>query len=279
VVTTIERKGYAGSHTRCAKCGAHHHPSALCRTCYNCRRPGHLLKKCRAVVNQAAPVNVVNPGRNQRACFECGSDEHFQNTCPRLNRAPGQARNNQNLVLENVGNQAQGNAGKQACGRAFVMGANEAREDPNVVTGTFLLNNYFASILFDTGADKSFASTKFAPLPGIAPSCLDVIYSVEMANGTIVKTKDVIRDCTVYLSDHPFKIDLIPFELGSFDVAIRMDWLSKHKVEIVCPEKYVRIPLLNDEILVIRGERPRRDLKIITCMKARRCPRKKCYAF
>nr|GEY44033.1 retrotransposon protein, putative, Ty3-gypsy subclass [Tanacetum cinerariifolium] len=52
---------------------------------------------------------------------------------------------------------------------------------------------------------------------------------------------------------HPFNIDLMPVELGSFDVIIGMDWLAKYHVLIVCDEKVVHIPY-GDEVLIIRGD-------------------------
>ncbi|GJT42123.1 putative reverse transcriptase domain-containing protein [Tanacetum coccineum] len=52
---------------------------------------------------------------------------------------------------------------------------------------------------------------------------------------------------------HPFDIDLMPVELGSFDVIIGMDWLAKYHAVIVCDEKIVRIPY-GDEMLIIRGD-------------------------
>ncbi|GJU84739.1 putative reverse transcriptase domain-containing protein [Tanacetum coccineum] len=56
----------------------------------------------------------------------------------------------------------------------------------NVVTGTFLLNNYYASILFDTGADRSFVSTAFSYLIDIIPTTLDHLYDIELAGGKII---------------------------------------------------------------------------------------------
>ncbi|GJT41452.1 putative reverse transcriptase domain-containing protein [Tanacetum coccineum] len=131
-----------------------------CRLCFNSQKPGHFARDCRALVKQVAPVSAVRMGNNQRVCYECGSSEHLRNTCPKLNRAPGQAGNR--LALE--GNRNTRNNGNQARGRAFSVNAVDALQDPNVVTGTFSLNDHFATILFDSGADFSFISTKFTPL-------------------------------------------------------------------------------------------------------------------
>ncbi|KAD4180372.1 hypothetical protein E3N88_28963 [Mikania micrantha] len=67
--------------------------------------------------------------------------------------------------------------------------------------------------------------------------------------------------------------------LGSFEVVIGMDWLSKNNAEIVCSEKLIRIPLPSGETMRIYGEKPCRGLKIVSCIKARKYLRKKYYAF
>ncbi|GJW57340.1 putative reverse transcriptase domain-containing protein [Tanacetum coccineum] len=70
-----------------------------------------------------------------------------------------------------------------------------------------------------------------------------------------------------------FNIDLMPVELGSFDVIIGMDWFSKYHAVIVCDEKIVRIPYGN-EILIIQGDRSdggsNSRLNIISCTKTQK---------
>ncbi|GKG38677.1 reverse transcriptase domain-containing protein, partial [Tanacetum coccineum] len=98
-------------------------------------------------------------------------------------------------------------------------------------------------MLFDLGADKSFVSTTFSALLDDAPSTLDTSYAVELADERILETNIIVlRGCTLGLLGHPFDIDLMPVELGSFDVIIGMDWLAKYHALIVCDEKVVRIP-------------------------------------
>ncbi|GKE87086.1 putative reverse transcriptase domain-containing protein, partial [Tanacetum coccineum] len=117
-----------------------------------------------------------------------------------------------------------GNQGNQARGRAFMLGAEEARQDPKIVMG-------------------------------IKPSDLGFSYEIKIASGQLVEIDKVIRGCKLEIEGHVFRINLIPFGSGSFDVIIEMDWLSDHKAEIICHEKVVRIPLLDDkkqrEILVV----------------------------
>ncbi|GJX06149.1 putative reverse transcriptase domain-containing protein [Tanacetum coccineum] len=102
-------------------------------------------------------------------------------------------------------------------------------------------------------ADRSFVSTMFSTLIDIPPTAFDISYTVELADGRISESDIIIRGCTLNLLDHPFSTDLMPVELGSFDVIIGMDWLSKYHAVIVCDEKIVHIPYDN-EILIIRGD-------------------------
>ncbi|GJV17131.1 putative reverse transcriptase domain-containing protein [Tanacetum coccineum] len=162
-----------------------------------------------------------------------------------------------------------GNQGNQAKGRAFMLGLEEARQDPNIVTGTFTLNNHFATTLFDYGADYSFVSTTFIPLLGIRPSELGFRYEINIASGQLVEIDKVIKGCKLEIEGHVFDIDLIPFEHGSFDVIIGIDWLSNHKAEIICHEKVVRIPLLDGKVLRVLGERPEEKVRLLMSTKTK----------
>nr|GEY69763.1 hypothetical protein [Tanacetum cinerariifolium] len=98
---------------------------------------------------------------------------------------------------------------------------------------------------------KAYVSSTFNALLDVTPSTLDVSYAVELADGRISETHTVLRGCTLGLLSHPFNIDLMLVELGSFDVIIGMDWLANHHVVIVCDEKIVRIPY-GDEVLIVQ---------------------------
>ncbi|GJY23778.1 putative reverse transcriptase domain-containing protein [Tanacetum coccineum] len=79
---------------------------------------------------------------------------------------------------------------------------------------------------------------------------------------------------------HPFDIDLMPIELGSFDVIIGMDWLAKYHALIICDEKVVRIPY-GDEVLIIRGDNcdSGSKLNIISCMRTQKYIEKGCQVY
>ncbi|GJT90530.1 putative reverse transcriptase domain-containing protein [Tanacetum coccineum] len=238
--------------------------SGPCRLYFNCQKPGHFARYCRAPVKQVAPISAVRMENNQRVCYECGSSDHLRNTCPKLNRAPGQAGNR--LALE--GNRNTRNNGNQARGRAFSVNAVDALQDPNVVTGTFSLNDHIDTVLFDFGADFSFIFTKFAPLLNVKPSIVSPGYVIEVANGKKEEVDRIIRDCKLELGNFLFTIDLLPLGHGSFDMIVGMDWLSKNKAEIVYHEKVVRIPLEGGEILRVQGEHTLGGTKILMRTKA-----------
>ncbi|GJU84183.1 hypothetical protein Tco_1291729 [Tanacetum coccineum] len=115
---------------------------------------------------------------------------------------------------------------------------------------------------------RSFVSIGLLLSLILPPAALNTSFEVELADRKIVSTNTILRSCTLALFSHVFKIDLLPTRLGSFDVIVRIDWLSYHRAVIVCYEKIVHIPLLNGEILEIHGERPKKDLKSFSCIKA-----------
>ncbi|GJS85051.1 putative reverse transcriptase domain-containing protein [Tanacetum coccineum] len=216
-----EKKVYRGSKSLCPKCN-YHHDGQCAPKCTNYKRTGHLAQDYRS-----QPVAVNNQRAleaNQRVltCFECGAQGHYKRECPKLKN-----KNQENQV-------GSGNA----VARAYVMGTAGTNPNSNVVTGTFLLNNRYALILFDTSADRSFMSIAFSSLIDIIPTTLDHGYDVELADDKIIWVNTLIRGCTLNFN-HPFNIDLMPVEIGSFDVIIGLDWLSKYHDVIVCDEKIV----------------------------------------
>ncbi|GJU70573.1 putative reverse transcriptase domain-containing protein [Tanacetum coccineum] len=161
--------------------------------------------------------------------------------------------------------------------RAYVI-KDAKTKGPNVVIGTFLLNNRYAFILFDSGSDRSFVDTRFSSMLDIDPVKIGASYEVELADGRVVSTNTVLKGYTLNLVNHIFEIDLMPIELGTFDVIIGMDWLVKHGVVIVCGEKVVRIPYGN-KMLIVESDKGVSRLKVISCIKARKYVERGCHLF
>nr|GEY07189.1 reverse transcriptase domain-containing protein [Tanacetum cinerariifolium] len=188
--------------------------------CQTCNKVGHLAKNYRnkgpATRSNLLPVLIT--------CHACGEKGHYRNQCPKANNS--------------------------AHGRAYLLRDKNAHGDPNVVTGTFLLNQHLSSVLFDSGADKIVESISLASMLNIPPITLDTTYDIEMADGNLVSTNIVIQGCTLILLNHPFEIDLMPIKLGSFDIVIGMDWLSKYHARIICDEKVVHIPIDGETLII-----------------------------
>ncbi|GJR32634.1 reverse transcriptase domain-containing protein [Tanacetum coccineum] len=231
--TPAENNRYAKNLPLCRECDLHHTRPCIVK-CNTYNKVGHLTKNCRnkrpTTRSNQLPMTVI--------CHACGEKGHYTNQCLKTNI--------------------------NAQGRAYMLWDRKAHQDSNVVMGMFLLNQHLARVLFDSGADKSFISTSLASMLNIPPITIDTFYDIEMADRNLIpftiskwrtkiSTNTVIQGCTLTLLNQPFEIDLMPIKLGSFDVVIGMDWLSKYYARIICDEKVVHIPI-DDETLIIRGD-------------------------
>ncbi|GJS38164.1 putative reverse transcriptase domain-containing protein [Tanacetum coccineum] len=200
-----------GNAPKCNRCNMFHFGNFLVK-CNKCGKRGHFARdyhgKGVATGDNAEPI---------RACFKCGDPNHLANSDLCLERKKQGSRN--------------------ASGHVYAVRDSEQAQGPNVVTGTFLLNNRYFSILFDSGSNKSFINTSLTHLFDIEPERISTSYEVELADGRIVSTNTVLKGCTLNLVNHLFKIDLMPIELGTFDVIIGMDWLVA--LDAVVARKYI----------------------------------------
>ncbi|GJY99806.1 putative reverse transcriptase domain-containing protein [Tanacetum coccineum] len=221
-------RGYVGNLPLCNQYKLHHTGPYIIKF-KNYQKVGHQIKDCRG--------NGPATGANTQpilTCFGCREHGDFKYQCPQIN-----------------GQQQHGRARR----KVYVLGDKNAQQDPNVVTGMFLLNNHYAKILFDSGFDKSFVSTALASLLNITRTTLDTAFTIELANGKLVNTNTVIQNCTLNFLNHPLKIDLMPIELRSFNVIIGMEWLSQHNAKIICSEKVVHTPIENETLVIRRDQK------------------------
>ncbi|GKE49446.1 putative reverse transcriptase domain-containing protein [Tanacetum coccineum] len=226
----------------------------LCERCFTCHVGPCTLKchKCGKVRHKSryCKEKSVATGANAHpvwTCYDCGEQGHTRNRCPKK------------VKQEEVG---------EVRGRAYAIKDVEPK-GLNAVTGTFLLNNRYAFVLFDSGSDRSFVDTRFSSMLDIDPVKIGASYEVELADGRVVSTNTVLKGCTLNLVNHIFEIDLMPIELGTFDVIIGMDWLVKHDAVIICGEKLVRIPHGN-KMVIVKSDKGVSRLKVISCIKARK---------
>nr|GEV54648.1 putative reverse transcriptase domain-containing protein [Tanacetum cinerariifolium] len=188
-VTPSENNMYAGDLPLCKRCNFHHTRPCIGK-CNTCNKVGHLTKnyqnKKPATGSNQLPMTVV--------CHACGKKGRYTNQCRKTNI--------------------------HAQGRAYMLRDRNAHQDPNVVTGMFLLNQHLVKVLFDSGADRSFISISLASMLNIPSITIDTFYDIEMADGNLVSTNTVIKGCTLTLLNQPFEIDLMLIKLVSFDVVI-----------------------------------------------------------
>ncbi|GJS35268.1 hypothetical protein Tco_0533650 [Tanacetum coccineum] len=155
-----EKKGYVGSLPYCNKCKFHHAGPYTVR-CGNCKRVGYMTRNCNVTVT--------------------------------LNTQRASVGNQSGITGNKNGNKTRNQTrGNKATTRAYAIGGGGANPDSNVVTGTFLLNDYYAFMLFDSGADRSFMSSTFSALLNVAPSTLDTSYAIELADGRISETNVIL---------------------------------------------------------------------------------------
>ncbi|GJU30777.1 putative reverse transcriptase domain-containing protein [Tanacetum coccineum] len=216
--------------------------------------------------------NYHHNGPYSPKCHKCNKVGHFA----RDYRSTANANNAYNQ--KGTGSVGGGNAPA----KVYAVEPAGTNPDSNVVTSTFLLNNHYALILFDTGADRSFVSTTFSSQIDITPTTLDYYYDVELADGRIIRLSTILRGFTLNILNHLFNIDLMPVELRSFDAIIGMDWLVKYQAIIVCAEKIVCIPWGN-ETLIVYGDESNRGyeahLHIISYTKTQEYMLKGCPVF
>ncbi|KAI3773905.1 hypothetical protein L1987_48444 [Smallanthus sonchifolius] len=193
-VTTEIKKPRLDEYETRKKCGRQHLGECRIGTtiCYKYGRPGHYSRDCLKGVK----------------CQSCGRHGHQTRDC-RKTRQSGSG-------MEKEADKEQ----PQARTRAYALTEEEARGNPDVVSGTFLVNNEHAAILFDTRASKSFISNAFSRKIGCTINTIVKAFSVQAAVGKNSAVFQVTEDCIIEIEGHKFPSRLFLLTLGGFDIVL-----------------------------------------------------------
>ncbi|KAD3336800.1 hypothetical protein E3N88_32319 [Mikania micrantha] len=239
----------------CSKCGKGHFGPCRVGTnlCFRCGKVGHFSANCPGTIR----------------CYNCNGVGHLSKDCrqPRAD-ASGSGKKEE-----------KGKEKQKAKARAFTMTKDDAIEDPDVVTGTFSINNIPASVLFDSGASVSFVSSTLCDGLSGKVKKIDRVFDVETANGKMTRVTEAIDDCYVEIGGHRFPVRLFLITLGGFDVVLGMDWLAKYEANIVCRRKMICLRAMDGSSVTVYGDKAIYEPKIISMIKADVMMRRGCVAY
>ncbi|KAJ0431848.1 putative nucleotidyltransferase, Ribonuclease H [Helianthus annuus] len=250
-----KKDGQTGERPNCKICKKPH--SGKCRfasnsqsqsktpSCGLCKSKDHKTVECKKI--------------KDATCYGCNEKGHIKSNCPKYAKKAEET--------------------KKSNARVFRMDAKEAVQNDNVLTGTFLVNNIFARVLFDSGADKSFVDQKFCQLLNTPIKTLDAKYEVELADGTIETVSTVLEGCEMSIRNHSFPLSLLPFKLAGFDIVLGMDWLSRNQAQIICGKRHIVLKTPSGESLTIRGDTQYGLPEDVSMLKASRCLNRGCVIY
>nr|GFC03105.1 reverse transcriptase domain-containing protein [Tanacetum cinerariifolium] len=163
-----------------------HHEGLCTIRCGNYKKVGHQTRDCRVTVTPNTQGAAIG-NQMGNVCYESGRPGYFRKDCPKL-----RSQNRGNQTRNKSRNKTRGN---EVTAKAYTIGGGGTNPDSNVVTGAFLLNNCYASMLIDSGTDRSFVSTTFSAL-------LDVKIARMKVSQTSyrIRKKYIQKGCQVFLA-------------------------------------------------------------------------------
>ncbi|KAM0030778.1 putative transcription factor interactor and regulator CCHC(Zn) family [Helianthus debilis subsp. tardiflorus] len=233
----------SGDRPKCKICRKHHFG--------RCRFEQKSQPKACGICKSSVHRTLEYKRLKDATCYSCNEKGHIKTNCPKVAKKAEE--------------------GRKTNARVFQMNVQEAIQNDNVITGTFLINDVYARVLFDSGADKSFVDNKFCELLGLPVKTLSARYEVELADGTLETVSTVIDGCAMSIRNHSFPLSLLPFKLAGFDVVLGMDWLSRNQAQIVCSRRQIIIKTPSGESLTIQGDTHHGLPKQLSMLKASQC--------
>ncbi|KAI3797432.1 hypothetical protein L1987_32689 [Smallanthus sonchifolius] len=197
----------------------------------------------RVMCNKCGKEHMGECRLGSNLCFKCGKTGHYSRECPQLYKCyncGGTGHLSRDCTKPRMGETGKGKSTEKKDERpraktlAYALTQDQARADPDVVSGTFILDNTFVSVLFDSGASKSFISAAFCKRVKYTVSKIERAFSVETAEGRTARVTNVVNNSTIKIEGHRFPVRLFVMVLGGFDVVLGMDWLTANEAQIIC---------------------------------------------
>ncbi|KAL8115441.1 hypothetical protein AgCh_022076 [Apium graveolens] len=219
---------------------------------FKCGQKGHYSTECKSETQGVT-------------CFSCGKVGHI-------------ARNFNSVTQGNVGRSvSQGPSTSTARARTFKMTKKSPSHDSDVVVGTLSLNSVPVNILFDSGVSKSFIYVNCVNKMQLMLEDLEEPLTIEVVSKEKVLVSQFCPKCSIEISGYTFPADIIPFELGDFDVILGMYWLSLYKANIDCKKKRVVMYTPDNKRISYQGQS--QDKKFLSIMQAKKLLRQGCEAY
>ncbi|KAI3811289.1 hypothetical protein L1987_21010 [Smallanthus sonchifolius] len=250
-----DKQARVGEATVYGRCGVRH--AGECRLgsnlCFKCGKTGHYSRNC--------PQGFK--------CYNCGESGHMSRECtkPRMGQA-GKGKGPEKTEER-----------PRAKTRAYALTQEQARADPDVASGMYVLDNTFVSVLFDSGASKIFISATFCKRVKYTVSKLERAFSVEISEGRTVRVTDVVDNSTIKIEGHRFPVRLFVMVLGGFDVVLGMDWLTANEAQIICKRKIIRLKAPDGSNVEVFRDRVAPMPNVISMIKAADYLRRGCEAY